>query len=433
MYKRYEKYKDSGVEWIGEIPKHWEVSRNKYIAKYINGYAFKPEDWSDKGIKIIRIQNLTNSNSTYNFFEGEIDEKYLVIKGDILLSWSASLGLFVWDDEKAWLNQHIFKVVPNVKMINRDFYIWLSSWFVKEMIKDIHGSTMQHITKDKFGSFAVYLPPLFEQRIIAKVLNNKTSEIDSLIADKEELIKKLEEYKQSIIAEAVTKGLNPDVKMKDSGIEWIGEIPEHWDVVKLSYLSKENFLYGANEVADSYDPQLPRYIRITDIDVDGKLREETACSLAWGKAKPYLLNYNDILFARSGATVGKTYIHKDSNIKACFAGYLIRFVADRKKVRADLIYYYTASISYNSWVILNTIQATIQNVSAEKYGNLAVPLPSIEEQDFIIQHLNEKTEMIDSLIANVNEHIEKLIEYRKSLIYEAVTGKIKTAKKALEK
>jgi len=210
-------------------------------------------------------------------------------------------------------------------------------------------------------------------------------------------------------------------RYKDSRIEWIGKIPEHWDVVKLNYLKKKPFLYGANESPDDYDPELPRYIRITDIQSDGKLREDTQRSLTWSKASHYLLEYDDILFARSGATVGKTFIYKGINNKACFAGYLIKFSADNNKVLPQFLYYYTLCDSYNFWILINTIQATIQNVSAEKYGSLPIPLPSTYDQLCIIKYLDHKTSEIDSLIADKEKLIEKLEEYKQSIITEAVT------------
>jgi restriction endonuclease S subunit len=117
-WKRYPAYKDSGVEWLGEVPEHWEQSKVKYLANYLNGLAFKPSDWSEQGIKIIRIQNLTDPGSVYNYYEGYLDNKYLIRKGDILISWSASLGVYTWaEDEPAWLNQHIFKVTLNKRLI----------------------------------------------------------------------------------------------------------------------------------------------------------------------------------------------------------------------------------------------------------------------------------------------------------------------------
>ena len=213
-------------------------------------------------------------------------------------------------------------------------------------------------------------------------------------------------------------------RYKDSGIEWIGEIPEHWRIVRLKFLKTSPFQYGANEPAEMDDPQLPRYIRITDINEKGDLREDTFKSLSWESAQPYLLKDGDILFARSGATVGKIFMYRGELGPACYAGYLIRFKPDKSKVNSYYIYYYTLSKVYEEWIKQNIIQATIQNVSAEKYGNLQVPLPPLEEQKGIVKYLNDKIEEIDILVESIYVQIQKLKEYRQSLISEAVTGKI---------
>ena len=210
-------------------------------------------------------------------------------------------------------------------------------------------------------------------------------------------------------------------RYKDSGVEWIGEIPEEWKVVRLKFLKTKPFAYGANESADLEEPELPRFIRITDIDSNGNLRGDTFKSLPWQIAKPYLLKEGDILFARSGATVGKTFIYKRSWGAACFAGYLIKFEANTNKVIPKYIYYYTLSWQYENWIKQSTIQATIQNVSAEKYSNLFVPLPLMQHQKMIVHYLDQKTAEIDGLIADKEKLIELLQEKRQAIISEAVT------------
>jgi len=128
--RKYPTYKLSGVDWLGEIPIHWNRNKVKFLAKYINGVAFKPEDWkesNENGKPIIRIQNLTEGKSSYNYFNGEKDEKYIIRNGDFLISWSASLGFYVWTGDEAWLNQHIFKVDKISNLVIKIFYKWLAS------------------------------------------------------------------------------------------------------------------------------------------------------------------------------------------------------------------------------------------------------------------------------------------------------------------
>lgn len=209
-----------------------------------------------------------------------------------------------------------------------------------------------------------------------------------------------------------------------NGVDLLETLPQGWEFVKLKYLSNDPLMYGANESAELEDRDLPRYIRITDLDSQGNLKDDTFRSLPFDKANNYMLKNGDILFARSGATVGKAYIHKD-DLEACFAGYLIRYRANQNKINPKLIYYYTQTVFYADLIRENTIQATIQNVSAEKYANLSMPVPPIQEQDNIVCFLDDKISEIDSLIADKENLIELLEENRQVKIVEFITKGLK--------
>lgn len=182
-------------------------------------------------------------------------------------------------------------------------------------------------------------------------------------------------------------------------------------------------MYGANESAESDDPSWPRYIRITDIDEDGNLRPDTFKSLTKTKADPYLLSRGDVLFARSGATAGKTYLF-DEDIKACFAGYLIKASLNERLLPKYLIYY-TKSGVYDNWKNGIFIQATIPNIGAEKYANLLIPLPSINVQRDIINYLDVEIGKINTVIGGCKHKISLLQERRQIIINDVVTGKVK--------
>ena len=229
--------KPSGIEWLGEVPEHWEVSKVKLLADYINGFPFKPAEWGAKGRPIIRIQNLTKEHAAFNYYDGAIPERNHVKEGDILLSWSASLGVFVWNRGDAWLNQHIFKVVPDPKRITRGYFVWLARWFLNHMEAEAHGSTMQHITKPKFGSFPVPLPSPSEQVEIEAYINRETQDIDLAIARTEEEIKLIREYRDRLIADVVTGQVDvrrwqpsPDDVVDDAALAALGD--ENEDVTE---------------------------------------------------------------------------------------------------------------------------------------------------------------------------------------------------------
>lgn len=207
---------------------------------------------------------------------------------------------------------------------------------------------------------------------------------------------------------------------KPSNVGWLGDIPDHWMAKRLKFLIREPLKYGANEAAELTDPELPRYIRITDVRDDGSLREETFRSLPQDVAANYLLSNGDILLARSGATVGKSFIYKPSWGVAAYAGYLIRArISD--DMNADFAYLFLQSDCYWQWLNSVFIQATIQNVSAEKYANLFIPIPPIGEQGAIARFLDFKTAQIDALIAKKKILLDKLAEKRTALISHAVT------------
>jgi len=211
---------------------------------------------------------------------------------------------------------------------------------------------------------------------------------------------------------------------KPCGVEWLGEIPEHWDVKRLKYIVSEPLQYGANEAAELDDQSLPRYIRITDIDESGRLRDDTFKSLPEDIAQPYLLKHGDLLLARSGATVGKSFYYDPSWGKAAYAGYLIRARFNPSSVNTRFIHYYTNSHTYWEWLNSTLIQATIQNVSAEKYANFFIGMPNSQDQAIIVQFLDRETGRIDGLIERKRRQIELLKEKRAALISACVTGKL---------
>ncbi|WP_289197877.1 restriction endonuclease subunit S [Bacteroides acidifaciens] len=206
---------------------------------------------------------------------------------------------------------------------------------------------------------------------------------------------------------------------KPSGIDWIGDIPSHWDITPLKRNLRMPLKYGANEPAESEDKNYPRYIRITDIDSNGNLKDETFKSLEPSKATDYLLAKGDVLFARSGATVGKTYIFKEP-YEACFAGYLIK-ASCSLRLSPQFLFYYTNSGMYNNWKNSIFIQSTIQNIGADKYSLLPLPLPPIAEQEAIAAWLDEKCGEIDAAIAKVDREIELIDELKQSKISRVVT------------
>ncbi len=423
--------KDSGVEWVGKIPNNWSFIKSKYIFSQKNKRGNKDN-----------LQLLTPSQkygvipqTLYEELSGMVavklkeDTNFSLLKtihnGDFCISLRSFQGGFEYCKYEGVVSPAYQVFSADIPVCN-DYYKYLFK--DKSFIEKINSYTLslrdgKNIAFSDFGYTEIPVPPLKEQLLIANFLDKECSEIDNLTADIEKQISLLEDYKKSIITEAVTKGLDPNVEMKDSGVEWIGKISKNFKLSKVKYELECPMKYGATESGVEFSEELPRYIRITDISANNKLKEENKLSLTWQQAKPYMLVKNSVLFARSGATVGKTFLYKTDYGNMAFAGYLISAIPNETKMYAKWLYYFSISNSYKEWSNLIFTQATIQNISAEKYSNLFIPIPNLGEQNRIINFLDKKCSEIDSLISDKKEQLEKLSSYKQSMIYEYVTGK----------
>lgn len=425
MENRYDRYKDSGIAWIGEIPEHWKVKKlgHLYIPRNekVSDQDYPALSVTMQGV-LLQLENVAKTNDG--------DNRKLVKIGDFAINSRSdrrgSCGISKYDGSVSLINT----VLIPINDMNPVFYEWLfhSSLFSDEYYRWGHGIVNDLWTTkwQEMKNIQIVAPPLQEQQSIATYLDQKCGEIDELITLQEEMITKLQSYKQSVITEAVTKGLNKNVPLKDSGIEWIGEIPEHWICTVFKRFLLEPMQYGANEPAEECNYYDPRYIRITDIKDDGTLRDDTFKSLPLGKAKEYMLTKGDLLFARSGATVGKTFLYKE-DYAACFAGYLIKARCNKNKLVPNFVFYYTLSNVYQNWKNSIFIQSTIQNIGADKYSVMPIIVPPLSEQQAIADYLDQRCSEIDELISIKQQKIEKLKEYKKSLIFECVTGKRKVS------
>lgn len=438
MENRYDKYKDSGIAWIGEIPEHWKIIDLKYLSDIRGRIGFRGYTVSDlvsegKGAFVIGGKHINQCVLNMEYPDYISWDKYyespeiMVSKGDIVMAQRGTLGkvaIIEYDINEATINPSLV-LIKNIKCQGKFLYYYLNSESTLTLISILNTATaVPMISQNQIENMPIPIPSSIEQQSIATYLDQKCSEIDELITMQEEMITKLQSYKQSVITEAVTKGLDKNVPLKDSGIEWIGEIPEHWICTVFKKFLSEPMQYGANEPAEECNYNDPRYIRITDIKDDGTLRDDTFKSLPLEKAKEYMLTKGDLLFARSGATVGKTFLYKE-DYAACFAGYLIKARCNKNELLPNFVFYYTLSNVYQNWKNSIFIQSTIQNIGADKYSVMPIIIPPLSEQQSIADYLDRKRSEIDELISIKQQKIEKLKDYKKSLIFECVTGKRK--------
>lgn len=425
--ERYERYKDSGVKWIGEIPGHWDMQRWRFL---LTENKVKNTDCKVKVQLQFKYGDIVRKANQYED-AGVLEtiSKYTVVAPDDIMINGLNLNYDFISQRVAQVRENgvitsaYVSLRPTSLACSRYYTYFLKSMDFKKMFHGMGTGIRLTLSYNELKNQFIPFPSIAEQTAIANYLDSVTSKIDEAISQQQKMIDLLNERKQIIINNAVTKGLNPDAPMKDSGVDWIGEICKNWRMYRLKHLLKTNLMYGANESAESEETSYPRYIRITDIDENGKLKPDTFRSLEPLKAEPYLLTRGDILFARSGATAGKTYLF-DEDIKACFAGYLIKAQVSNKLLSRYLMYY-TRSGIYDQWKNSIFIQATIQNIGADKYANLRIPLPTIEEQKTIVSYLDTETMKIDKVLDTHKRQISLLQERKQIIINDVVTGKVK--------
>ena len=423
------KMKDSGIEWIGEIPEGWETINPKALFAQRKDRASKGErqltSSQQYGI-LYQDEYMEQTGSKVVTVEKDFDILKHVEAGDFVISMRSFQGGLEYSAKSGAISSAYVMLVPNLELVYPRFYRWLlkSSVYIDalqrttNMVRD--GQAMRY---SNFAQVRLFILPLDEQNSRADFLDVKCSNIDKMLSKTRSSIEEYKKLKQAVITQAVTKGVRGKREMKDSGVEWIGKIPTTYSICKLKYLLRDPLKYGANESGIPYSDSLPRYIRITDITPDGNLKCTGKLSLSEESAKDYILEDGDILFARSGATVGKTFIYYQSYGRSAYAGYLIKASLNHK-VAPKFVYYYTCSSLYEIWKNSIFIQSTIQNIGADRYANLPVPVPkTLQEQAEIADYLDTKCAEIDGLIAKKEQLVKELESYKKSLIYEVVTGK----------
>lgn len=415
-------YKDSGIEYIGQVPKDWEVLRlknisNIYAAKeYLfgewpvekNGKPYSPfGEWSS-GNEVI-ITGRVGTIGQYEMLEKNPKKKILINDNRLLIR------PFTEDYRKKALSHFLFWAMAIVNL--NDI---------------ITGSAVPLITATSLLKKRIVVPPLSEQQRIADFLDTKCGILDRTINAVSRQIEDLEKYKKALITKTVTKGIckkgEPERAMKDSGVEWIGEVPEEWNVKRLKYVL-DSIRNGAPAAAVEYSPELPRYIRISDITKDNKLKNDNKQSIASNASKGFILDKEAVLISNAG-TIGKPFFFNPNEIKeqCSFACQLIEAITKPDTMLNKYLYYFILSDTYINWVNRIFTQTTIKHATATQHKNLPVTVPPLAEQQQIADYLDEKCKNIDNRVQKRRQQLKWLKEYKKSLIFDYVTGKKRVEK-----
>ena len=436
----YPAYKPSGVDWLGDVPAHWVVRRIRDSVSDCIGGVWGSEPNGLEDLPCVRVADFDRQrfrvhmdNPTLRAITPNERRQRILNSGVLLLEKSGGgdlqpVGVVMLYDYNvpAVCSNFIARLRISVGF-DPVFLTFLHAtlYALRLNTRSIKQTTgIQNLDTSAYLRERVCIPPLPEQTAIARYLDHADRRIQRYIQAKEKRITLLHEARQAIIQRAVTRGLNPDVPLKPSGVEWLGDVPAHWEVRRLRYLIEGNLTYGANAAAEHDNPNWPRYLRITDFALDGTLRGDTFRSLPPEVARDYLVKPGDLLLARSGATVGKAFLVTSEVGQACHAGYLIRARPRNCLVEPRFLFAFTQSAMFTRWKDSTFIIATIPNISAEKYANLSVPTPPLEEQKQIAAYLNKATATIDTAINTARRQSEHMQEYRASLIAHVVTGKL---------
>ncbi|MFA9373309.1 MAG: restriction endonuclease subunit S [Poseidonibacter sp.] len=434
-YKKYPSYKDSGVEWLGEIPSKWTYSKLKYyIDNLVAGGTPKTDNkeyWSEsnEGLPWVSISDMTRSelvketkkNVTY---KGITDKNLKVLpKGTILYSIFASLGKVAITDVPLTTNQAILGLLPN-KKIDKRFLYWLLIGLESYVQFTASSNTQDNLNSEKVSNFPLSIP-LNEQQQIAKFLDSATQKIDTLITKQEKLIELLKEKRQSVISHAVTKGLNPDVKFKDSGVEWLGNVPEHWSVSKIGYYAFVTKLTGfeyTNLWRTSEDGEIIalRGFNIKERKLDLSKTEKITGALS-KKLSRSKLSSGDIVFPCTG-TIGNAAIIESDN-KFHINQNIAKITFD-SCINPSYAVYWMLGTFIKKTIDKNNMSGMQPVVLIGDIRNLPIIKIDYVEQQQIANYLDDKISKIDTLIGKSKKSIKLLKEKRTALISAAVTGKI---------
>lgn len=426
--KRYETYKDSGIQWVGEIPSHWEIVKLRYTGTFENGLTYSTGDIvEDDGILVLRSSNIQNEHITFDdcVYVNSVPKELMVSKGDIIIcSRNGSAALIgkcaiIEDDVKASFGAFMMRYRANIN--NKfAFYLFLSA--VANYRGLFSTSTINQLTMSIINQMQVALPSDTEQKNIATYLDRKVSQIDATIAEKEQMLEDLKAYRSAIISEAVTKGLDKNVEMKDSGGEWIGMIPKHWNINKLKFFadistgttpSTDNEEYWKEPTENWYTPsdfcEENVHLETSSRKVSTTAFQESACRV---------FKKDVVLVVGIGATLGKIGI---SSVE-CSANQQINAIEFYDNVYPLFGAYYLSSLKEVMKSLASAATLAIMNQSVT--GSIPFVCPTLDEQKEIADYLEKKTKSIGSLLNQIEVQIDELKSYKSVLITEAVTGKI---------
>jgi type I restriction enzyme, S subunit len=430
--QKYPAYKVSGFEWLGEIPVHWDLLRFKYLFTEINERSYDGSEdllsvsqYTGVTLKRDNVEDgalLTNAETLEGY--KKVSKRDLV--SNIMLAWNGSLGFSEFDGitSPAYC---VYRLLCNNNY--RYFHYLLRSELYKSEFKRNSSGVIEsrlRLYSDDFFKISSVLPSINEQTAIANFLDQKTAQIDKAIAQKEKLIELLKERRQILIHKAVTRGLDPNVRMKDSGVEWIGKIPEHWNVMKITY-SVSLLVDGTHFSPKSFNEGDYKYVTAKNIKENGF----DFSDLSYISEKDHRIIYKrcpvrkgDVLYIKDGATAGIATINTlDEEFSLLSSVALIR--TKETLLKPSFLKHYLNSDVIKAFMNTQIVGGAMTRLTIELIKEYKMVVPPIEEQGQIASYINALSEKTYEGINLKENEVEKLKEYKGTLINAAVTGKIK--------
>jgi type I restriction enzyme S subunit len=439
MRKSYEKYKISNLEWIGPVPQHWKVGAVKHCFKFKVGFTppTSNDDFYDheNGFDWVTISDIDRKyifESKNKISKKAIDvySKEIVPAGSLLYSFKLSVGKVAFAGKDIFTNEAIFSILPDDNLELSYYYYCLPTILIHNANENIYGAKI--FNQEVIKNSRLPIPPKEEQTKIAQYLDTQTATIDQLIQQKEKLIELLNEKRRAVINEAVTKGLNPNAKMKDSGIEWLGEIPDHWELRNMEIVARKDRYsitggpFGSDLKNEEYTEEGVRIIQLQNIGV-GEFRDDYKIYTSEEKAD-YLFSSNifpgEIIIAKMADPVARACIVPNTASRFIMASDGIRLEIDKEKYNTKYIEYSINARYFNYQAELNSTGTTRLRIGLTTLKKLKLLLPSLKEQNEIVEYLETYNQYFLETSEKLDNQIEKLKEYRQSIISEAVTGKI---------
>lgn len=434
--KRYDSYKDSGVKWLGEIPSHWEVIKTSRIFSYL-GSGTTPksgneEYYTEDGISFLQTGDLNDGyiiDTTKKITEKALRETNLTVypKGSLIIAmYGATIGKLGILNIDTAVNQACC-VLPKSSKIDTKFAFYAYMAAKSDLILQSRGGGQPNISQDTIKTERIPVPAISEQEAIANYLDVATSKIDAAIAQQQKMIDLLNERKHIIINNAVTKGLDPNVSMKDSGVEWIGKIPEHWEVRKLGTIgstingvSHDSSYFGEGEPFVSYSDVYKNYSLPKFVSGLAKSSKQ--------ERRLFSVERGDVFFTRTSETaeeIGFTSTCLETIPNAVFAGFLIRFRPNANVLDPNFSKYYFRAHIHRSYFVKEMNLVIRASLSQQLLKGLPILLPSLQEQYAIASYLDSKINEIDLCLDNKTKQISLLQERKQIIINDVVTGKVK--------